>query len=307
MSHLLPTQKLSPIDDDTESLRSMAALIVSQSVKLVRKNLRNAAKLWKEDDEHVHQLRVNTRRALAAVDLFEPLLPKKESCWLNKHLKTILRAAGKARDLDVLLKKGVTESSDAESRLQKLWKEQRKQFQAPICKLDGSLRSELKDHKVSIRQLANGDPAETAITSPSSHIRHWIKHRFSEIGQRFLAKLAAAADVTSLHQLRIETKRLRYTLEIIRPALEKSPAEYLKTSLSTLQDVLGKLNDQVVALKHLKQSVKKIDAVKAQHDIARLIERHTAEIEDQCVLVWLWRDSPESAKLRRVLDSFASD
>jgi len=52
--------------------------------------------------EHVHQLRVATRRAVVALEIFRPLLAGKHHAWFARQLKRIRRTAGEARDLDVL-------------------------------------------------------------------------------------------------------------------------------------------------------------------------------------------------------------
>src|SRR5262245_37953091 len=57
------------------------------------------------DAEHVHQLRVSTRRATAALRLFDSVLPRKRSRWFRKRLKRMRKAAGEARDLDVLIER----------------------------------------------------------------------------------------------------------------------------------------------------------------------------------------------------------
>ena len=54
------------------------------------------------------------------------------------------------------------------------------------------------------------------------------------------------ADVATLHQLRIEAKRLRYTLEFVREALgPEAPA--LISRVVALQDHLGAMNDADIA------------------------------------------------------------
>src|SRR5262245_16207437 len=53
------------------------------------------------DPENVHQLRVATRRASAAVDIFGDLLPKRLFRRLKKRLRQLRRSAGAARDWDV--------------------------------------------------------------------------------------------------------------------------------------------------------------------------------------------------------------
>ena len=61
-----------------------------------------AAHLAEHDIEHVHRLRVATRRAVAALKLYRDCWPDKPARWMKKRLRKIRRAAGDARDLDVL-------------------------------------------------------------------------------------------------------------------------------------------------------------------------------------------------------------
>src|SRR5581483_12025917 len=56
---------------------------------------------WGPDPEPVHHLRVATRRAGAAIDLFSDLLPNKARRKAGRALKRLRRAAGAARDTDV--------------------------------------------------------------------------------------------------------------------------------------------------------------------------------------------------------------
>src|SRR5262249_10196867 len=53
--------------------------------------------------EHVHQLRVGTRRAGAALRIFADCLPGKLHKRTRKALRQVRRAAGSARDWDVFL------------------------------------------------------------------------------------------------------------------------------------------------------------------------------------------------------------
>jgi nitrite reductase/ring-hydroxylating ferredoxin subunit len=47
--------------------------------------------------EHVHRLRVATRRTLAAFDVFRDVLPAKRAAWFRKRLRLLRRAAGEIR------------------------------------------------------------------------------------------------------------------------------------------------------------------------------------------------------------------
>src|SRR3954467_8235956 len=64
-----------------------------------------AAHLAEHDIEHVHRLRVATRRAAAALKLYRALVPLKRGRWVKKRLRKIRRAASEARDVDVLIKR----------------------------------------------------------------------------------------------------------------------------------------------------------------------------------------------------------
>src|SRR5262249_22855308 len=55
------------------------------------------------DIEHVHRLRVATRRAGAALRIFESCLPDKTFRRVRKQLRAMRRAAGEARDWDVFI------------------------------------------------------------------------------------------------------------------------------------------------------------------------------------------------------------
>src|SRR5437016_5278776 len=55
------------------------------------------------DPEDVHQLRVGTRRAVAALNIFEACLPGKVYRKGRRRLRRLRRAAGAARDWDVFL------------------------------------------------------------------------------------------------------------------------------------------------------------------------------------------------------------
>src|SRR5215213_8146493 len=64
-----------------------------------------AAHLSEHDIEHVHRLRVATRRAAAALKLYRDWLPRKPARWIKKRLRQIRRAASEIRDLDVLIER----------------------------------------------------------------------------------------------------------------------------------------------------------------------------------------------------------
>ena len=64
-----------------------------------------AAKKHKKNVEHVHQLRIWTRRATAALYLYDKQMPRRRFSWMKKQLKRVRRAANAARNCDVLIER----------------------------------------------------------------------------------------------------------------------------------------------------------------------------------------------------------
>src|SRR5262245_48894926 len=90
---------LTPETPLVEAARRALAL----RLQVVADHLPKAVAAAEEDVEHVHQLRVATRRADAALRLFHLCLPRKVYRRARKRLRKIRRAAGAARDWDVFL------------------------------------------------------------------------------------------------------------------------------------------------------------------------------------------------------------
>src|SRR5436305_12918635 len=80
-----------------------ARRVLELRLQVVRISLPLAVHDADRDIEHVHRLRVATRRAGAALKLFESCLPNKAFRRARKQLRAMRRAAGEARDWDVFI------------------------------------------------------------------------------------------------------------------------------------------------------------------------------------------------------------
>jgi CHAD domain-containing protein len=87
--------------DMTTSIAAREVLIARFQV--VRHYLPLAVEKPFENPEYVHQLRVGTRRASAALRVFADCLPRKHLKSARRSLRGIRKAAGDARDWDVFL------------------------------------------------------------------------------------------------------------------------------------------------------------------------------------------------------------
>src|SRR5262249_20000716 len=87
--------------DNKTPLVDAARRTLRLRLETVQEQLPLALQKADEDPEHVHQLRVATRRAGAAVRIFASCLPGKAYRRARKTLRLLRRAAGAARDWDV--------------------------------------------------------------------------------------------------------------------------------------------------------------------------------------------------------------
>src|SRR5262245_42951131 len=77
--------------------------VLTARLEVVRHYLPRARTESEQDSEHVHQLRVATRRADAALRIFRSCLAGRTYRAARGRLRAIRRAAGAARDWDVFL------------------------------------------------------------------------------------------------------------------------------------------------------------------------------------------------------------
>jgi CHAD domain-containing protein len=206
----------------------------------------------KYDEESVHQMRVAYRQIRSVYHLLGDYLP--HAYRHDNYTKTIKRTArrlGAVRDLDVLLKS--LKSDNASDSIRKpIQRKHHKKLAALLKWLDD------KDYQVFIS--AFHALIEQSIPLPTATHND---HRPYQIGQilphLIYAQLGVIrgyetvfdnASITTLHELRIQCKHFRYLLEFFKSVLGEDIQPVI-TALKSLQDALGKLNDDYVALQIL--------------------------------------------------------
>lgn len=234
-------------------VQELAHAAISQRLEAVTTQFPLAAEGAIEEHERVHQLRVATRRAVAALSLFQGFCPPRCTRRLLKKLKQIRRAAGQARDLDVLMIQWSASSAEAHPELMQRFMEQRQAAQVEIVTLFQNLMPE--------HQLENITQAVTDRIRPrgkrankwaSQPLAKWAPKRLRNAIELFCQAVPESLDTPEqLHPLRIEGKRLRYTLELLAPGLPAETYDALYPLLEKLQDRLGKINDHRSAIDRL--------------------------------------------------------
>lgn len=228
-----------------------------------------AAKHAEEDNEHVHLLRVATRRAAAAIEIFGDLAPKRRVKWIAKRLRHIRRAAGAARDLDVFAVRLAAllahEKQVDAAPLTKRIRRERRKAQVPICEVYHELRRDKFERRCQklVRRVRRRDTAgkNDAIepglqNGPSDAAGNDARMSFASaarlrlrpvVEQVFSLTEVAERPIEAWHRLRIESKRLRYAMELFAGAFDASFRHDVYPQVEALQELLGKINDHASA------------------------------------------------------------
>ena len=227
---------------------------IAQSLQLVKQHLRQLDRPVDSPQRSVHQLRVATRRASAALDLFSDSVRRKDHRRWKRRLKLIRKTAGQARDLDVLIERQQPQPQGDTSLLKQL-RTQRRKAQKKLLRLQGRWKKgspwskQLKRLSKRLRSKALPKKQGRKKTTHIPSVRNALE-RFENRGRRPIR------DLNALHDYRIQAKQLRYTLEWARPDLPKKPTTEVLKELKRIQNRLGAINDHATAIAILSQEKK---------------------------------------------------
>jgi CHAD domain-containing protein len=202
------------------------------------------------DIEYVHQLRVATRRVMAALEMYESLLPSRRARRLTKHIKKIRRAAGDARDLDVLAarlaKPSRNELSASERALVERVRRLRVEAQAPIRQVQERLKPRRFEKKVrALVRRARWRDSRRSEPVFAEAARDYLR---AAVDPFFRIARLSTANTEMLHQLRIAGKQLRYSMELTAAAFPPGFRAELYPQIEIVQQRLGDVNDHASAL-----------------------------------------------------------
>lgn len=206
----------------------------------LRKNLPKA--MESRDAGAVHDSRVATRRIKTATDLVESEIDADCIKPFARSLRRIRRRLGQQRDVDVMnaqLARERGKSQDPQAidwlagRLPKISAGRKSKTEKFLGKLDqwSALRAQILKLGPKVEQML--------VASARSQLDAFVKQAD--------ALVADDVDVNlDPHQVRIEGKRLRYTLEMLREQRPRRLPKRVLTLFKKLQDALGEWHDLIV-------------------------------------------------------------
>ena len=207
-----------------------------------------------EDIEAVHDMRVATRRMRSAFRLFKPFFNYTTIEPFVRDLRQTGRVLGDVRDLDVFMEKAQHFLADhPDTDLTPLFEAWEKRLYKARQKLVRHLDSKSFARFVKRFNRFLNTPGMGAVPVPEDRVtafqvRHlaprMIYTRYEQV--RAYETVLDNGDITTLHALRIDFKRLRYTLEFFEHVLGPGASAVIK-EIKGMQDHLGDLNDAEVA------------------------------------------------------------
>ncbi|RMH27729.1 MAG: CHAD domain-containing protein [Planctomycetota bacterium] len=233
--------------ESSTPLTDAARLAVGGRLSAVNGLIPHVLEHGADEARPVHRLRVATRRASAAVALVADRLPGKRVKAVTRALRRLRRSAARVRAADVHAEMLLGRVAAADPR-------------APALALAAGLtlaeRAEAFDRlRRSIEDGAGDDLAgagrrllDLMRDRPSLGGEFGPAARAAVTDQMGRARAAAREDLREpdrLHGLRIELKRLRYTIEAVGAVADEIGARPLYALLIDAQDRFGAVNDAV--------------------------------------------------------------
>jgi CHAD domain-containing protein len=203
------------------------------------------------DPEGVHQARVATRRLRSDLRTFRSLVEPTFASQTRTELGWLAAILGEVRDGDVLIER-------LRNRAAELPEEERAGAGSLLATLEQSrdgaharllevLRSaRYVDLLEQLVEAANAPALVESSHAPAADVVPGLIRRPWHALAKRVSKLGESPSDEQLHEIRIRTKRVRYAADAVAPLVGK-PARSFARAAAGLQEVLGDLNDAVVA------------------------------------------------------------
>jgi CHAD domain-containing protein len=273
-------------------------------LEIINDHLNAALREPDKDPEHVHQLRVGVRRAVAALDIFAALLPAKNYEAAFRTLRALRRSAGRARDWDVfLLALAELEPAPAVDLLTGLGLAHRMRAQTRLVETGTGYAATAEGF---------ADELILALRARQPLTLHALgRPLLLDLLEQF--RTAASRDLDDyehLHRVRIIGKRLRYAMEMFADCFALPFREVIYPRIEAMQDILGRANDSHVAVRMLVDLRDRLRAraswKRYRHAFDRLVGFHQRRLpaERKLFLRWWqqWQQDGVAATLVQLVD-----
>jgi len=188
----------------------------------------------------VHDLRVSVRRFSQALAAFESSFSTQEVKSIKRRLKKIMRIAGDVRDYDIAIEV-LSRFKSAPAAILTSFRKRRKEAERDLT---AALRHWVERRtyskwRAALESRGRGGVNHDPIGVTAMRTLEPMLEEFVGRGKR---AVSPKASIDRIHRLRIEAKKVRYTLELFAPAYG-APFDGWMERIKALQDVLGAISD----------------------------------------------------------------
>ena len=289
----------------SQPVSEVARMALAFRLDAVAYYLPKAATSAEDDIEYVHQLRVATRRSMAALQTFQSLLPARRARKLRKMLGRLRRAAGAARDLDVLYERLCehAEQTSVPGMKKVLAKviERREESQCPL--LEAHRRWKKKNCEKWVSQLLARVRWRSENPEPSFE-QSAAQALCAPVSEFFQAARADLDDIVALHRMRICAKQLRYTMELLAGAFASDFRERLYPTFTEVQEKLGAINDCATAKRLFENWAAAAKSGDAAVELNRMAGGELQQLDSVCGEFRQWWTSGRAGRLRKQFEPY---
>jgi len=247
-------------------------------------------------EEAVHDLRVATRRLLAAMDVVRLLDPHSRVQKVRRALKDQLDSLDDLRDTQVMLvevSESMADFPDLKSFEEHLLKREKKLMRKARKEVESLAIAGLKK-----RIERSGESLEENLQGED-----WTARLLSAGDQAYARAVQAFGQIeadmpASIHQFRVAFRKFRYTVEIVHPILENYPETCLE-QMHEYQSRMGDIQDATVFLSTLSEHIDETESATRLAPVLHTFENRRTELiakfmEAKDELYRFWRETPDS-------------
>ena len=205
-----------------------------------------------DDLEFVHRMRVASRRLRNTFAHFHPCFSQKKMNAWQKHIRQVTKSLGAARDLDVQIEALKNAQHNLEHlqyrpgihRLQVRLQQRRDKIQPQVIRAMNGLTNSgvLGDMEAELSPLAAREDGSQPYTLQLYQVARQAINLQLESLYTHEALIFEPDQIEALHAMRIDAKRLRYTLEIFAPLYPGRSEQFIRL-MKNIQEILGNIHD----------------------------------------------------------------
>jgi len=220
--------------------------------RLVADARRHEAGVFADDDiEHLHRYRVLLRRARSVLAVLDGVLARRDAKAIRRGIKAAAKRTNRLRDLDVHLEARAAQEARVAPALRgglaSLFAAVEVARGRELDRVTAVLASE--DYAREMEALADAIRAAPPRGLAARPLRGLVEERLQDALDELLARgrtITTETPDAQVHALRLDCKRVRYTLDFAGDVFGRRAIKPLLKRLKALQDVLGVFNDLTV-------------------------------------------------------------